>query len=84
MVAEVVDGEELTSDLIPGLKQSRKNTFSWDRGEHSDWNGLSPLLVGQLCTPQTVKQGLLSDPRKAVWIFHSLFGRIKIPSLTRS
>lgn len=24
MVAEVVDGEELISDLIPGLKESRK------------------------------------------------------------
>lgn len=61
MVAEVVDGEELTSDLIPGLKQSRKIPLIGTEVS----TGLGPArnsLVGQLCTqraPERVKQGLL-------------------------
>lgn len=62
MVAEVVDGEELTSDLIPGLKQSRKIPLVGTEGNTGIVpvrNGLSPPLVGQFCTqgtPETVKQ----------------------------
>lgn len=68
VVAEVVDGEELTSDLIPGLKQSRKMPLIDIPGIEANSglvparNGLSPPSVGQSCTqsaPETVKQGLL-------------------------